>query len=144
MIADHYDAMLARLEERFPGKVFDTARVNTNGEYVRENYVILSGGSPAETGSARHGRTQILNDDAVFDYTVRVVGTSSNTVLDMLDAVNGQLSQWTPTIPGRNCNRLHYPPRQRPEIRTENSVKPPLFYADTEWVLRSFFTNNGS
>lgn len=144
MIADHYDAVQARLEGRFPGKVFDTVRLNPDGEYVRDNYLILFGGAPVETGGDRQARTQVLNDNAVFDYTVRVVATSVHNILGMLDAVTTQLFEWTPDIPGRVCKRLHYPPRQKPEVQVENSVKPPLFYVDTEWVLRSFFTNDGS
>lgn len=144
MISDHYEAVEDRLLERLPGKVSDTARLNADGTYRRENYVILLGGSPAETGGDRQARKQVLNDNAVFDYKMRVVGTSPGVVRDMLDAVNEQMFEWTPQIPGRRCARMHYPPRQKPEVQTENSVKPPLFFADVEWVLRSNFTASGS
>lgn len=144
MIADHYGAVQARLELRLPGKVSDSARLNTDGTYRRENYVILLGGAPAETGGDRQAHSQILNDNAVFDYKMRVVGTSPGVVRDMLDAVNAQMFEWTPLIPGRVCSRMHYPPRQRPEVQVETSVKPPLFFADVEWVLRSNFTASGS
>lgn len=143
MIAAHRDAVQARLEARFPGKVFDTARLDPDGEFVRDNYLILFAGSPVETGGDRQVYAQVVDDNAVFDYTVRVVATSASVALDMLDAVHIELLGWTPTIPGRRCQRLHYP-RQNPRVQTENSVKPPLFWVDTEWVLRSNFVAGGS
>ncbi len=145
MITAHYDAMHDRLEARpsLANKVDDTARLNANGEYIRTNYIILFGGAPAETGGDRQARSQIRNDNAVFDYRLRHVGISPEAVRRLIDESNAQLFEWTPIIPGRRCVRMHYPPRQKPEVQVETSVKPPLFYADTEWVLRSFFTNSG-
>ncbi len=136
---DHFDAMKSRLQEHpsLANKVYDTARLDTHGAFIRDNYVILFGGSPAELGGDRLHRSQVLDDNAVFDYTVRAVGTTADVVRDLLRAVALQFVAWTPTIVGRSCRPVRYSGGS--EVRMENSVKPPLMYADEEYELRSFF-----
>jgi hypothetical protein len=145
VITAHYDAVKARLEEHIAldGKVFDTARVDADGAYVRANYLILFGGAPAEFGGDRQARRQVADDNAVFDYMLRAVGISAEAVRLLLEAAAVQFTAWIPEIPGRRCSAMHYP-AQTPAMRTETSVKPPLLYADAEWVLRSNFVNGGS
>lgn len=143
MITAHFDAVKDRLEEHvaLDGKVFDSARVNADGTYIRTNYVILFGGAPVEFGGDRQARRQIRNDNAIFDYTLRAVGISADIPRKLIDAIADQLTEWIPQIPGRRCSPMHYPPAQSPQVRLETSVKPPLYYADVEWTLRSLFTN---
>lgn len=146
MIREHYEAMHDRLEshEALAGKVDDTLRYDEDGKYRRENYIVLLGGAPVAMGGERQARKLTANDNAVFDWALRHVGISPDAVRLLMEASAAQLAGWVPTIVGRRCSAMHYPPNQNPEIRPENSVKPPLFYADVEWVLRSHFVNSDS
>ncbi len=136
----HYDAVKSRLEDlpALQGKVFDSTRRDSSGALVRTNYIVLFGGSPAELGGDRAFRSQVVDDNAVFDFTVRGVGVTATSAREMLAAASRQLVSWTPSIPGRYCRPVRftggddYP-------RPDESVKPPLFYADDEYELRSFF-----
>lgn len=145
MLKAHYDAVKARLEEHvaLSGKVHDAVRVNDAGEFVRAAYVVLTAGMP-ETGGDRHARSQTHQDNAVFDFKLRAVGTSVNAVMGLLDAVSSQWLGWVPTVAGRRCFAMRYP-RQEAAVLPELSVRPPLFYADVEYTLRShFLTRSGS
>jgi hypothetical protein len=146
VIEAHFSAVKERLEEHvaLAGKVHDTALLNPDGSYTRTNYVILFGGAPGELGGDRLARTQVVEDNAVFDYMLRAVGVSADVPRNLIDAISAQLTGWKPVVVGRRCSPMHYPPGQRPEVRVETSVKPPLFYADVEWTLRSHFVNGGS
>lgn len=139
MLKAHYDAARARLEEHVAlhEKVFDVVRVNDAGEFVRAAYVVLTVGMP-ETGGDRQARGQQHQDNAVFDFKLRAVGTSPSAVMGLLNAVSEQWLGWVPTVAGRQCYAMRYP-RQTVEILPEVSVNPPLFYADVEYTLRSHF-----
>lgn len=88
-------------------------------------------------------KDQVVDDNAVFDYTVRAVGTSATAVRTLQRAVAVQLVAWTPEIPGRRCRPVKFTGGDD-EPRPDGSVKPPLFFADDEYELRSFFRNEGS
>lgn len=145
MLKAHYDVVRARLEEHvaLKAKVHDAVRVSESGEFVRAAYVVLTAGMP-ETGGDRQARAQIHHDNAVFDFKVRAVGTSVNAVMGLLDAVSAQWLGWVPAVAGRRCSAMRYP-RQDVEVLPELTVRPPLFYADVEYTLRShFLTRSGS
>jgi len=149
MISEHFGALKSRLEEHvgLSGKVRDTSWATWSGDaptYERTNYVILFGGSPTEVGGARQGRSQDSSDELLFDFTARAVGTSPTACRAVLDAVMGQFFKWTPEVDGRRCTRLYYPPSQNPDVKPDNSIRPPLFFADTEWSFRSFRASSGS
>lgn len=131
----HYGAVRARLETVFSGRVFDSARVNPDGSFVRDNYVVLFGGSPAELGGDRYRRSQVADDNAIYDYTVRLVGVSPSVVRSMVADVRGLLVGWVPRITGRSCRPVKRSGGD--DVRPEQDVKPPLFFADEEFELRS-------
>lgn len=135
----HYNAVKDRLEDAsaLSDKVFDSARLNADGTFVRANYIILFGGSPAELGGDRQFRQQVADDNAVFDFTLRGVGTSATAARSMLMAAATQLVGWVPQISGRYCRPVRFTGGDDP--RPDMSVKPPLFFADDEYELRSFF-----
>lgn len=141
MIAEHLDAVTARLEMHagLAGKVFEVVRQNPDGEYVRANYVVVTAGMPV-TGGDRQARTQTHRDNAVFDFKVRAVGVSPSAVLGLLDAVSQQWLGWVPSVVGRECSAMRYP-RQSVTVEADTSVRPPLFFADVEYTLRSHFVN---
>lgn len=140
----HYEAVKERLEgdAALADKVFDTSRINADGELIRANYLILYGGSPAELGGDRLFKQQVQGDNGVFDFTVRGVGVTATSARTMLAAASAQLVNWIPEIAGRNCRPMKF--TGGGDIRTDTSVKPPLYYADDEYELRSFFTSEGS
>lgn len=138
--AAHYAAVKARLVSGAIS-VEGVARTDSQGRYVLGRYVILTGGAAEELFGDRQGKRHVADDNAEYDYHLRHVATSVEDVLDLIDATNELLTDWVPTISGRRCSAMIYPPSQNPDIQVETSVRPPLFYADTEWTLRSTFTS---
>lgn len=136
----HYDAVFAQIDddESLAGKGHEAVRLDGDGRLIRDIYWILFGGGPASTGGDRLVRSQVVDDNAVFDFTVRSVGTSVAAAMAESQKVQDQLIGWTPTIEGRRCRPVKFSGADK--VRPDNSVKPPLFYVDDEFELRSFFT----
>lgn len=133
-----FDAVIERLGARFPGKVEDTVKLTTAGEYVRDNYIILLGGTPDEVGGDRQAFRQVADDNATYLLTVQVVGISPAAVRAMLTAAMDELAGWKPKVTGRDCS-LRFDSASGPE--PDLSVKPPLFFANANYTLRSLFTS---
>lgn len=140
----HYLAVKTRIEEDpdLDGKGYETARVNQDGILVRGVYWMLYGGGPAELGGDRLYRSQEVHDNAVFDFTVRSVAPDAAGVFAVSQRVSDQLVGWVPQIPGRRCRPVRHTGGDK--VRADNSVKPPLYYMDDEYELRSTFTQDGS
>jgi hypothetical protein len=140
----HFDALFAQIDAdtALHGRGHETAKVDAQGALVRDNYWILYGGSPAELGGDRLVRAQVVEDNAVFDFTVRSVGVSVDAVFAESEKVQAQLVGFVPTVPGRNCRPVKFTGADR--IKTDTSVKPALFYVDDEFELRSFFKRDES
>jgi len=137
-VSGEFEAVMDRLEDRFPGKVTDTVKLTTAGEYVRDNYVIVLGGVPDEFGGDRQAFRQVEDDNAVLPVTVQVVGVSAAVVRSMLSAAMDELVGWKPVVDGRNCS-IRFESASAPEPDT--SVKPPLFVANANYIIRSLFTS---
>lgn len=139
----HYDAVKVRLESdsRLDGKVFDSARINEDGTYKRDNYLILLGGL-SELGGVRSVRRQIPDDDAAFEFTVEAVSTSPSTARELRAAARALLVDWVPQVEGRRCSKLRFYQGDNPAPIF--AVKPPLFRAADEFTLRSHFLPTGS
>lgn len=129
-----FDAFRERMEDRFPGLVADTARVDEHGVYVRENYFILSG-RRSVVKNERQGRSQPGNH--VWDFRLRAVGVSADAVRGMLDDASLELVGWVPEVEGRKC----YAVRWEDGSSVDTDGNPPLFYADDEYSVRSHFVN---
>jgi hypothetical protein len=144
MNREHYLAVRDRLEEdpALDGRGYDSARVNEDGSLVRDTYWILYGGSPSELGGDRLYKSQEIDDNAVFDFTVRSAAPTAAGVFAESQKVQDQLVGFVPVIIGRRCRKVRLTGSDK--IRADNSVKPPLFYLDDEFELRSFFTGSGS
>lgn len=139
---DHYEIPKARLESgKLSGKVFDVVRRNDAGEFVRDNYLVYTMGK-LETGASRH--PQAADDNAVFVYRLRAVGTTADAVLRVLAEVDARWLGWVPQVPGRKCSSMRFPKQQDVEVQADTSVRPPLFYADVEYTLRSNRAGSGS
>lgn len=133
-----FGAVKQRLLLRFPGKVEDTVKTDSNGDYVRDNYLILFGGRPSELGGDRQAFRQVADDNAVYDITVRAVAVDADTCRRLLRDASFELVAWKPTVPGRDCT-IRFTGGSDP--RPDHAARPPLFYADDEYELRSLFTS---
>lgn len=133
----HFQAVIARLEEddALDGKVHDAARVDANGELVREVYVVVFGGSPAELGRDRLYKQQVLEDDAVFDFTIRSVAPTPAGCRAVATHVAAQLVDFAPTVEGRRCRPIRFTGGD--DVRPDISIKPPIYFLDEEYELRS-------
>jgi hypothetical protein len=140
----HYLAVFDRLEEdaALDGRGYESARVNVDGTLVRDTYWILWGGSPSDLGGDRLFKSQEIDDNAVFDFTVRSVSPTVEGVFAESQKVQDQLVGWVPDIAGRRCRKVRLSGSDK--VKADNSVKPPLFYVDDEFELRSYFTTEES
>lgn len=134
-----FDAFRARLVARFPNKVDDTVRFTADGKYNRDNYLILTGQRRVESAE-RQGRSQPGNH--IWFFKVRAVGVSAEAVRGMLRDASLELVGWVPQVAGRTCYAVRWTDGTAPEA--DHAVKPPLFFADDEYELRSHFSNSGS
>lgn len=140
----HFDAVFDQIDAHpaLDGKGNESAKVNSDGSLKRETYWILWGGSPAELGGDRLYKSQEIDDNAVFDFTVRSVSTTVAGVFAESQFVQQQLVGWVPDIAGRRCRKVRLSGSDK--VRADDSVKPPLFYIDDEFELRSYFTAEAS
>lgn len=136
MITAHFNAVKARLEAhpQLSGKVYDSARVGTSG-LIRDNYVILFGNGPDVLDDDRLAATQQADSDAEFLYPIRAIGTTTTAVRLLSEAVAAQLIGRTLTIPNRVASPIELDDSGPLEI--DDSVSPPLFYADSDYILRT-------
>lgn len=135
MIA-HFTAMKARLEThpQLAGKVYDSARVGTNG-LIRDNYVVLFGLGPDVLDDDRLSAPQLADSDAEYVYPVRAIGTTTAAVRLLSQAVFDQLVGHELVVPGRISSRIKLDDSGPVEV--DDSVSPPLFYADAEYLVKT-------
>lgn len=135
----HYQAVKARLEadSALSNKgVFDAARLDTTtGLPIQATYCVIFGGAPDVLTDGRLTSPQKADSDAEYIYTVRAVSTTVDGVMAVMAKVNTQLIGFTPTISGRRCNPIYLD--YSSEVRPDNAVSPPMYYADCEFLLKS-------
>lgn len=133
----HYAAVKARLEASpvLAGKVHNTIATDAAGVPIRTSYVILFGGSPDVLDDDRLTSEQSTDSDAEYLYTVRAVGANADAALATADVVKGQLIGFAPTISGRSCPAMWLDDGS--DVEPDVSIKPPLFYIDLEFGLKS-------
>lgn len=107
-ISAHHAAVRARIEAhpKLSGKVDDVARVKTNGEYARANYVVLGVTTP---GLVEDRLTNVPGPDADGELTVhaRVVAVDVAGVNLLTDALLEQLQGHLLTVPSRAVTPLN-------------------------------------
>lgn len=133
---EEYKAVKSRVEvNALLGKVEDAARVDGTGTLRREQYVILFGGPADELDDDRLGSSPLPTSDAEYEYTARAVAVTALGVLEVMNQVMAQLVGYTPVITGRKCGAIRPGPTDK--VRADYSVKPPLFYLDQDFLLKS-------
>jgi hypothetical protein len=135
---DHFLAVKNRLLEdaALASKgVYDSALVDANGSPVLETYTILFGGAPDSLGDDRLTGVAVAGSDASYTYMVRSVSPSADGVRSAMSKVLTQLVGFTPAIGGRRCSPILFDFAS--EVRADNAVSPPLFYVDSDFVLKS-------
>jgi hypothetical protein len=133
----HYAAVKARLQAdaALTDKVFDSARIDADGNLVRDQYLILFG-SPGSRDTGRLTAAQSATADASFDYTIRAVSVSVDGCFMLLEKVYAQLAGFVPTIAGRYCNPISLDGSGF-EVEPDMSVSPPLYSVDVDVTLAS-------
>lgn len=133
----HRAAVKARIEAAsvLTGKVHDAVLVDASGALVRTSYAILFGGGPEERDDDRLASLQSVGSDALYEYRVRSVGASVDAALAVAGVVETQLDRFEPVVPGRSCNPMWLDDAS--EVEADDSVKPPLFYMDQWFRLKS-------
>jgi hypothetical protein len=134
----HFAAVKSRLLEdaALADKgVYDSALVDSSGVPILGTYSILFGGAAESLESGRLTGVQSVDSDASYSYTVRCVSVSPDGVRAATTKVLTQLVGFAPTVEGRNCSPIVFD--FGADVRVDNSVNPPLFYADSDFVLAS-------
>lgn len=136
MIAE-YAAVKSRLEADpdLDERVFDAARADGDG-LIRDQYVILFGGAPDELNAQRLTAASNVSSDATYTYTTRSVGVSAAACLAVAAKVTTQLAGYVVAITGRNCAPIR-PGDGDGSARPDNTVRPPMFFLDQDWILVS-------
>jgi hypothetical protein len=115
--------------------VYDSALIDSSGTPVLGTYTILFGGPPDVLDSGRLTGVQTMAADATYTYTVRCVSVTADGVRAAMGKVLNQLVGYTPTIAGRRCTPIVFD--FAADVRADNAVTPPLFYSDTDFVLKT-------
>lgn len=135
--AEHFAAVKARLDadSALSGKGYDSARRNTDGTLIRDTYWILFGGAPETLNDDRFTKPQAADSTAEYVYTVRAVSVTPDGCRAVVGKVIAQLAGATLTVEGRALDPLRLTASDDP--RPDDAVKPPIYFADTEWTLVS-------
>lgn len=131
----HRNAVKARLAESplLDGIIHAAVRRRGEGEFVRENYVVLWTTAPDGIEPVRY--TQLGNGGARATYTfeVRVVAVDDDGCAQLAEAVIAQLAGHTLTVPGRSLHPTEF--LEGGDVEYE--PKPDLFYCDLSFRVVS-------
>ena len=87
----------------------------------------------ADTGTHRSDRVAFQSENALFNFTLHVVGRSKDEVNFTMSEVAKQLVNWRPSIPGRTCWKMSH--NFSTPYNTRDDIRPPLGYIVDEWAL---------
>jgi hypothetical protein len=137
VIAGHIAAVKARLTDgtALAGKLYDSARLDSNGVLIRDTYAILYGGTPDVLDDGRQSSPQAAMSDAEFVYTFRSVSPTVDGCRAVQQIALTRLTGFVAALSGRTCSPIVLTSSGDP--RPDMSVNPPIFYADDEYTLRS-------
>lgn len=107
MLAAHHAATKARLAAApiLAGKIYDGTRIDTGGNPVQANYIILNTSLPGFS-EPRLAADQTPDGDQDLEHTVRVVAVDLAGLYLLMDAVNAQLVGYRLTVAGRELTAL--------------------------------------
>ena len=134
----HFAAVKARLVSQLPVAITveDTVvPLAADGTFKRAQYVIAFGGGPDALGDDRFTAPQRPDSNAEYTYKMQAVAVTADAARDVAQKVIDALVRFRPVVAGRKCDPIKN--TFSGEAKPENTVKPPLFYVDLEFVLTS-------
>lgn len=133
----HYAAVRDRIEanEILADLVSDTIKVNEDGKFTRESYIVLTGGVAEVLDDDRLAKGQDVDSDAEYVYGVRCVAVDADGARGIADLVVVQLVGARLAVEGRRCDPVRLTNAEPVEFET--SVRPPLAVIDLEFTLYS-------
>ncbi|MEV4737183.1 MULTISPECIES: hypothetical protein [unclassified Microbacterium] len=134
--AEHFARVIARVRER-PNLVAhdEIAPLNADGTIVRASYVVMHDLGADDVGDKRYTAPRRPEEGQTLRVVARCVGVDANACRKVADAVIGQLSGWTPSVPGRSCEPLKVD--EVGDVTPDKTVSPPLPYIDVDFTYRS-------
>jgi hypothetical protein len=98
-----YNAFVARLRAhtQLSNKTETVVRLDGSGNAVRANYIIAFPAIPDDLDDRRYTARQEYGSDRFLSFDVRVVAVDADGVLQLAEAVMGQLIGHALTVPGR-------------------------------------------
>ena len=89
----------------------------------------------SDTATHRSDRAANQSENALFNYTLHVAGSSRTQVNATMAEVVKQLLNWRPVVPGRTCWKMAH--NFSTPLNTRDDLRPPLFYIVDEWALQT-------
>lgn len=110
MMLEHFDAFKSLLTASpvLSDKVFSNVRI-TDGQPVRDNYVVVVPNSPGDLSDGRLTAPQLADSRARWRFDVRVVSVDVEGLMRLTDAVMGVIGVM-PVVAGRWCSRVRLVP----------------------------------
>lgn len=135
MIFEHYEAFKTFYEagENMP-TVFDAVRIDESGTLIRDTYVILWP-PVVDLGDDRFLKAQDFDSSQEHDFLVRVVAPSVSLAAKAADRVIARMVGAEIVVDGRTVTKISLSEQTR--INADTAVRPPLFFADYTFHLRS-------
>lgn len=131
----HFDGFKGLLTADAQLTVEEVARVNTAGTPIRAAYVVVSGNEPEEWADDRFTIPPSSDATATFAYNVRSVAPDADGVRLLRARVFGLLIGKKFAVTGRAIDAIAFDNGSR--VIPDDAVKPPLFYADDEFLFTS-------
>lgn len=134
----HFGAFFDRLKAQpvLAGKGFDTMRVSSTGEAIRDNYWVLFASTAGDLDDERYLAPQRAESKAVYRYDFRAVGTTTAAVLLFVDRANEQVIGHRLPVAGRVCDPIRVlPDVEGGRVRFDATTR--LFYLDQTYEFTS-------
>lgn len=132
----HYNAFVEHLDhDILAGKIDEVVRVTSNGESVRENYVVVGLDLPTPDDH-RYTGTQSVDSEAVYRFDTRYVAVNRSGVLLLAQAGRERLLRAVLTVPDRKCDPIRLvDPVEEGRVQWDRTAR--LFYVDETYEFKS-------
>lgn len=116
-----YQAFLSRIRAHpmLANKTDTGVRVQEDGSAVRANYLVAFPAIAHELDDMRYTAIQKVESDRFLSFDVRVAAVDADGLMQLVEALTGQVIGHVLTVPGRTCNAI----RMATDALEEGTVK---------------------
>lgn len=134
-----YNAFLARLRANpiLANKTETAIRLTTAGEPVQANYIVAYPAVPDDLDDDRYTSPQDVDSRRFLSFDVRVVAVDADGLMQLVEAVMGQLIRHVLSVPGRKCDPIRMATDAVEEGTVHFDRTTRLYYVDTSFEFYS-------